>query len=160
MVQARSELLHITVAKQLHELAGQSSLSMKPTLEKLMEGPVLFLALEGSSHVILRLRSILQQPMSSGGAGISAPHWNIYSPRSLEDAKNATNSNYPLGQLGILSLDVFCLYYSNIYYCFDVLLQELTNGASWQALRAALLVIYCCIALIHLHLSLFQLLFK
>ena len=52
------------VARKLADLAGQSSLSMKPTNAALLGGPVLFLALEGASHSILRLKSILQQSSS------------------------------------------------------------------------------------------------
>jgi hypothetical protein len=103
VVQARSELLHTTVAKKLLDLAGQSSLSMKPSLAVLMGGPVLFLALEGNSHVILRLKSILQQPVAAGGgSGMQALHMNVYNPRGLEDAKSAAGfgSSHSLGQLG------------------------------------------------------------
>ncbi len=105
VVQARSNMLHVTVAKKLLELAGQSSLSMKPSLSVLMAGPVLYLALEGNSHIILRLKTILQQPiMAAGGsASMQALHMNVYNPRSLEDAKSAAagpGTNFSLGQLG------------------------------------------------------------
>lgn len=59
-------MLHPTVARKLADLAGQSSLSMKPSNTVLLGGPVLFLALEGASHSILRLKSILQQSVSTG----------------------------------------------------------------------------------------------
>jgi hypothetical protein len=62
-------MLHPTVARKLSDLAGQSSLTMKPAYACLLGGPVLFLALEGASHSILRLKSILQQ--SSPGNAFS-----------------------------------------------------------------------------------------
>lgn len=98
MVQARSNLLHVTVAKKLLDLAGQSSLSMKPSLSSLMSGPVLYLALEGNSHVILRLKTILQQ---AGGTMHSLHNMNVYNPRSLEDAKSSS-AQTSLGQLGMM----------------------------------------------------------
>jgi nucleoside diphosphate kinase len=104
VVQARSNLLHINVARKLLDLAGQSSLSMKPSLNVLMSGPVLYLAIEGNAHVILRLKSILQQPVTPGGGSIHSLHMNVYNPRALEDAKNGAvvgvSSHYSLGQLG------------------------------------------------------------
>jgi hypothetical protein len=116
VVQARTELLHITVAKKLLDLAGQSSLSMKPPLSVLMAGPVLYLALEGNSHVILRLKSVLQQPVATNGSGLSALHMNVYNPRGLEDAKNAAGfgANCSLGQLG---RSMLCLSVCGVYVC-------------------------------------------
>jgi len=69
VVHARTSLLHPTMTRKLMELAGQSSLSMKPSAGVLNDGPVLFLAMEGAAHSILRLKSILQQP--TGGSGFS-----------------------------------------------------------------------------------------
>lgn len=65
MIHAYSEVIHPTIGKKLMDLAGQSSLSMKPSLSILLSGSCLFLALEGTSHSILRLKSILQQPSSN-----------------------------------------------------------------------------------------------
>lgn len=46
-----------SVAKKLLELAGASSLSMKPPLDLLLDGPALFLGIEGSSHSFVRFKS-------------------------------------------------------------------------------------------------------
>ena len=62
VIHAYSEVIHPTIGKKLLDLAGQSSLSMKPSPNVLHSGSCLFLALEGTSHSILRLKSILQQP--------------------------------------------------------------------------------------------------
>jgi hypothetical protein len=61
VIGAYSAVTHPVVGKKLLELAGQSSLSMKPSPAVLLTGPALFLALEGTSHSILRLKSIFQQ---------------------------------------------------------------------------------------------------
>ena len=128
VVQARSSLLHVTTAKKLLELAGQSSLSMKPSLAVLMSGPVLYLALEGNSHVILRLKSILQQPVLGAAAGVGVGagagglstlrSMNVYNPRGLEDARAARGggggggggrgAQLSLGQLGKFRCRVLC----------------------------------------------------
>mmetsp|Transcript_21765 Transcript_21765/g.36650 ORF Transcript_21765/g.36650 Transcript_21765/m.36650 type:complete len:1529 (+) Transcript_21765:1810-6396(+) len=136
VVQARSQLLHTTVAKKLMDLAGQSSLSMKPSLPVLMAGPVLFLALEGNSHVILRLKSILQQPLAAGGSGMQALHMNVYNPRGLEDAKAAAGfgSSSSLGQLGndewgLLASSSSRLARDLLLYCFNAQSSQLVSSS-------------------------------
>ena len=44
-------------AKQLLQLAGASSLSMKPALQLLTSAPVLVLGLEGPAHAFVRFKS-------------------------------------------------------------------------------------------------------
>lgn len=60
----KTSYLHFSTAKKLLELAGQSSLSMKPAVNTLLKGPCFIVALEGTSHSILRLKQLFQQPLS------------------------------------------------------------------------------------------------
>ena len=45
------------LGKTLLELTGASSLSLKPSLSHLTQGPAVFLGIEGPSHALIRLKS-------------------------------------------------------------------------------------------------------
>eukprot|EP01041_Mallomonas_annulata_P003924 gene3924-7827_t len=65
VVNARSMLLTSSSARMLMEMTGQSSLTMKPTLTRLVEAPVLLLAVEGSAHAVSRLKGLTMETSTS-----------------------------------------------------------------------------------------------
>jgi hypothetical protein len=102
------------------ELAGQSSLSMKPTLNMLLKGPVLIMALEGSSHSILRLKQVLQQPSSDLNA-ISSSHLNTLTSSKVASSSTALGKVAD-GTWGVLSSSSTRLARDLLLYCFDSLI--------------------------------------
>lgn len=107
---------HITApaAKQLQQLAGASSLSMKPPASLLTHAPVLVLGVEGPSHSFVRFKSFSLQARSatqlwkltgesaqthtvslsniagsaSTGASINAGEWGVLASSSTRLAKD------------------------------------------------------------------------
>jgi len=64
VVGMRSLWLGVKDATELLTLAGQSSLSIKCSLENLTDGPVLMLALEGRPYNIMKLKSLTYAPQT------------------------------------------------------------------------------------------------
>lgn len=108
VVNARSCLLSSSAAKTLHDLAGQSSLSMKPPLQLLLAAPVLLLALEGSVLSINRLKGLTTADRDGGrprtGANsiwtLEGGHWGALASSSPRLAKGLLLRCFPEYAIG------------------------------------------------------------
>jgi hypothetical protein len=68
--------------KQLFQLAGASSLSMKPAAPVLLAGPVLVLGVEGPSHSFVRFKSYSATARSTAQLWVLPPPTSPTSPNA------------------------------------------------------------------------------
>ena len=80
-------------AKQLLQLAGASSLSMKPALQLLTSAPVLVLGLEGPAHAFVRFKSF---PVVARSPALL---WKLSAP-VLSDSATASTTTAVLSSAG------------------------------------------------------------
>ena len=100
---------HLTApaAKQLQQLAGASSLSMKPPASLLTHAPVLVLGVEGPSHSFVRFKSFSLQARSATQlwklTGESSQSHVVSSSSIASSTFTGTSASINAGEWGVLA---------------------------------------------------------